>query len=179
MLMNEVGFIQGLKKSDKRALNYMLDKYSWIVKTVTVKHLPAYMDKRDECIEKALLAIWEHADAYDENNNTFANWVAGITRYHVIMSIREYLEEKQPKAEVRKILEEELYEEIESLIDSLDKKEGNLFSGNAYLVLNEVETRANLYIKEDVTKAEIRKWKQLLKKRMENSNYFTKRYKFA
>ena len=93
MKINEENFLDQLKKKNEKALDYVIDTYGWIIKSVIKKHLYNLQSVQDECINDVLLGLWNNIDKFDENKSEFKNWIAGIAKFKAIDYKRKYLRE--------------------------------------------------------------------------------------
>jgi len=84
MKINEENFLNQLKKKNEKALDYVIDTYGWIIKSVIKKHLYNLQSVQDECINDVLLGLWNNIDKFDENKSEFKNWIAGIAKFKAI-----------------------------------------------------------------------------------------------
>lgn len=91
MKIVEENFIFQLKKRNEKALDYVVDSYGWIIKSIVKKHLYSLQSSQDECINDILLAVWTNIDKFDEERSEFKNWLAGIAKYKSIDYKRKYL----------------------------------------------------------------------------------------
>ena len=71
--ITEENFVVEMKKGNEKALEYVIDNYAWIIKTVLKKHLFYIMDYYQECMNDCLLAAWENMDYYDPKKSSFKN----------------------------------------------------------------------------------------------------------
>ena len=122
MKINEDNFITRLKAKDERALEYVIDAYGWVIKSVIRKHLYHMKPCQEECMNDVLMAIWDNIQYYDPGKSSFQNWIAGIARYKSVDYLRRYLKELNYQS-----LEEELSEETESMLNCLKPKDRELF----------------------------------------------------
>lgn len=138
MQITEENFVEQIKKRNERALEYVIDNYAWILKTVIKKHLFYLMDYYDECMNDCLLAIWENIHSYNPKKSSFKNWIAGVAKYKSIDYTRKYLNdlENEDIEDVtiavkdnshKAILEREIREEVEKLLDNLSKEDQRIF----------------------------------------------------
>jgi RNA polymerase sigma-70 factor (ECF subfamily) len=137
MKISEENFIKHLKKKNEKALEYVIDSYGRLIKSIVNKHLYNLSIYHEECINDVLLAIWYGIDKYDEEKGDFKNWIAAITKYKCIGYKRKYVEgfytEELDSIEFAvdnisvEIAKQELQEEIESLLDSLKPIDKKLF----------------------------------------------------
>ena len=138
MKINEQNFIMQLCKGDEKALEYVVDIYGGLIYSVVRKQLSALPDLQQECVNDVLLAIWQHCDSFDANRSTFANWIAGICRYKAIDCRRKWLSRMETSAlesiewvvdckAHAAMLEQEIFEEIEQMLDCLAPDDQVLF----------------------------------------------------
>ncbi|MGL5751638.1 MAG: sigma-70 family RNA polymerase sigma factor [Paraclostridium sp.] len=138
MKITEENFASRLKAKDEKALEYVIDNYGWVIKTVVRKHLSTLVDYQEECINDIILAIWQNIDRFDENKSTFKNWVAAISKYKAIDYSRKYLKHLENQniddLEIRdkndlheEVIKEELSEELEEMLSHLKPKDRELF----------------------------------------------------
>lgn len=128
MIITKDNFIDELKNKNEDALYYVIDNYSWILKTVISKHLFKIKDYEEECINDCLLGIWNNIDLFNPEKSSFKNWVAGIAKYKSIDYLRKYLKDSENEniddiyiADRKDILDNLLELENESeVIKSLD-----------------------------------------------------------
>ena len=138
MRIGENNYIEPLCLHNEAALIYVIDIYGGLLKSVISKHLFAMPDRVEECLNDVLLNIWENISSFDESRNTFKNWAAAIARYQAIDYLRKYQRELQQveiedtlvsKEDVmfERLVDEEISEEIESLLSCLNEKDRILF----------------------------------------------------
>lgn len=140
MKITEENFILELKKKNEKALEYVIDNYAWIIKTIVRKHLFKLKYYEDDCINDILLGIWNNISSFNESKNTFENWIAAISKYKAIDYKRKYfkdLKNKNIDSEIiinnyekdffSHITKNELDEDIESLLNCLNEKDKNIF----------------------------------------------------
>ncbi|AOT71445.1 sigma-70 family RNA polymerase sigma factor [Geosporobacter ferrireducens] len=138
MKITEENFIDELKKRNERALEYVIDNHTWIIKTVLKKHLYHLMDFYEECMNDCLLAIWENIHYYNPKKSTFKNWVGGIAKYKSIDYIRKYLKNMENQnieeaiiavedQSLKEVLINEVREETEKILSTLSEKDQIIF----------------------------------------------------
>ena len=91
--ITEENFIEEIKKRNEIALEYVIENYGWILKTVLKKHLFYLQDYYDECMNDCFLGIWENIESYNPNKSSFKNWIGGIAKYKSIDYTRKYLKD--------------------------------------------------------------------------------------
>ena len=137
MKINEENFIIQLRKRNENALDYVIDNYGWIIKSIVKKHLYNLQSVQDECINDVLMGIWNNITTFDENKSEFKNWIAGIAKFKSIDYKRKYLKGLEYEniddlnisvsESTYEILENELSLEVEEMLNCLNEKDRDLF----------------------------------------------------
>ncbi|MDU1602887.1 MAG: sigma-70 family RNA polymerase sigma factor [Clostridium butyricum] len=137
MKINEENFLDQLKTKNEKALDYVIDTYGWIIKSVIKKHLYNLQSVQDECINDVLLGLWNNIDKFDENKSEFKNWIAGIAKFKAIDYKRKYLRELDNENvddlnitvddSIHELLKNELSLEMQEMMNSLKEKDRELF----------------------------------------------------
>ena len=137
MRINEKNFIKYLKKKDERALDYTINTYGGLVKSVINKHLYNLEEYKEECMQDVFLAVWCGIDKYCDMKGDFKNWIAAIARYKCIMYKRKYsslnlnqgIEEVDIKVDSIEIelKNKELKEEVNNLLENLKPEDKQIF----------------------------------------------------
>lgn len=136
--ITEKNFIEQMKKGNEKALEYVIDNYGWVLKTVLKKHLFYIMDYYDECMNDCLLAIWDNIHNYNPEKSDFRNWMGGIAKYKSIDYARKYLGDLETKniedidvvAEdnpLIEILKNEISGEVEKMLQNLSNEDRKIF----------------------------------------------------
>lgn len=73
MKINEDNFVEQLKFRNEKALEYVIDNYGRIVKSIVKKHLFSLQDYQEECINDVFLAVWENIESYRPMRSSFVN----------------------------------------------------------------------------------------------------------
>ena len=138
MKITEENFILKLKQKDDKALEYVIEKYGWIIKSIVNKNLYNLQMYQDECINDILLGLWNNIDSFDEERSTFKNWIAGISKYKTIDYRRKYLKNLQYEniddMEIKtednchkELIENEISNELENMLSHLKERDRELF----------------------------------------------------
>lgn len=138
MKITEQNIVYQLKYKNEKALELVISKYGWIIKTVIKKQLYQLPNFQEECMNDVLLAVWEHIDSYDSERSTLENWIAGIARYKAIDCKRKFLrylkeeplefaEEVAESISCTDIMEQEISEEVEEILSYLCESDQALF----------------------------------------------------
>jgi len=138
MKIKEENFILQLRKKNEKALDYVIDNYGWVVKSIVQKHLYNLKSVQDECINDILLGIWNNIESFDESKSGFKNWVAGIAKFKSIDYKRKYLKGLEyeniddlnisaPDTTHEEIIKNELDDDINEMLNCLKEKDRDLF----------------------------------------------------
>lgn len=131
-------FIEQLEKGNEKALEYVIDHYGWVLKTVLKKHLFYIMAYYDECMNDCLLAIWENISYYNPKKSSFQNWIGGIAKYKSIDYARKHLKDLENRSiddvtisaednAYQEILAQEVKAEIKKLFEYLSAEDRMVF----------------------------------------------------
>lgn len=175
MRINEKNFIKYLNQKNEKALDYVVDNYGGLIKSIVNKHLYNLSDYHDECINDILLAIWSGIDKYDETKGEFKSWLAAVSRYKCIAYQRKYLNialrqedigniEFKGEDNIQEGLEKkDLKNEIDSLLSALKPKDKEIFI-RYYINEEKIRDIADNYsVKEDVIYNRISRGKKKIK----------------
>ncbi len=138
MAITEENFVKEMIDGNEKALDYVINNYAWILKTVLKKHLFYLMDYYDECMNDCLLAIWENIENYDSNRSSFKNWIGGIAKYKSIDYTRKYLKDLNNRniedvrifdteTPLEEILTKEINIEIRKMLHCLSNEDKKIF----------------------------------------------------
>ncbi|MBN1058854.1 sigma-70 family RNA polymerase sigma factor [Clostridium botulinum] len=148
MKIEEENFVFELKKKNEKALDYVIDNYGWIIKSLVKKHLYNLQSIQDECINDILLGIWNNIERFDSSKGHFKNWIAGISKFKCIDYKRKYLKDLEyeniddlnisiPDNVHEEIAKHELKSDVEEMLSCLKEKDRELFY-KLYIEENEV-----------------------------------------
>jgi RNA polymerase sigma-70 factor (ECF subfamily) len=138
MKIHENNFISELRDKNEKALYFVIDNYGWIIKSTVKKSLYNLIGHQEECINDILLAIWDNIDSFDEDKNSFKNWVAAISKYKSIDYQRKYLKNLKdenientelvsPENLLEKVLEKDVQNNLEKLLAPLKPEDKKIF----------------------------------------------------
>ena len=69
--IKEQNLIKQLKKKNPQAIDYIIDQYGGLIKTVLLKNLYDQKDHWEECFNDCLLAVWNHPERFDTKKGDF------------------------------------------------------------------------------------------------------------
>lgn len=138
MKISEENFIREINNKNEKALDYVIDHYGWVIRSVVRKNLCTLKNHQEECINDILLAVWENIERYDEKRNTFKNWLAGVSKYKAIDYLRKYLRDlnyenieglnlSTEDDVCMQIIKKELDQNLEELLGYLKPEDKQLF----------------------------------------------------
>ena len=154
MQITEQKLIQEIRKHNEDALEYIIDTYAGLLKSIIYKHLSSYQEEVDECLDDTLFAIWENIDAFDETKGSFKNWIATIAKYKALdkrRKLKRYNDKHLSASnlddvDVPHIDSQNLLEDVSELLSHLSPEDQQLFT--KYYVENEkakdIATELNL-----------------------------------
>ena len=126
--IKEQNLIKQLKKKNPQAIDYIIDQYGGLIKTVLLKNLYDQKDHWEECFNDCLLAVWNHPERFDTKKGDFKAFLCAIAKYKAIEeSIKEI---KQLYQEERGFLQAEADasdEELGKLLKCLSEEDKDLF----------------------------------------------------
>ncbi|MWV43029.1 sigma-70 family RNA polymerase sigma factor [Paenibacillus sp. HJL G12] len=137
MRITEENVVSELRKHNEKALYYVIDQYSGLIKSIIRKHLHQ-QDVHEECMDDILLSIWNHAESFSADKNSFKNWLAAISKYKAIDYERKYYREKSKAQYISSEVEQasrgyeqdsldDLRSELEEMLGSLEEKDREIF----------------------------------------------------
>jgi RNA polymerase sigma-70 factor (ECF subfamily) len=86
--INGDNFIGRLKARDERALDFVIDSYGGMIRSIVSRRLSSLPDRWDECENDILLAVWNEIEHFDSGKNSFAGWLSAVCRYKTIDCLR-------------------------------------------------------------------------------------------
>lgn len=76
-------------------MEILIDQYNGLITSVIRYHLGSLINYEEECVSDTLLAIWDNVEGFDQDKNTFKNWICAIAKYKAIDYKRKYLNKIQ------------------------------------------------------------------------------------
>ena len=84
MKVTEDNFVELMKQGNEKALQYFIEHYGWIVKSIVCLKLKGHEPEQEECMNDVFLAIWENVSHYDSRRAAFTTWVSAVAGYRVL-----------------------------------------------------------------------------------------------
>lgn len=89
-------FISRLKRHKEDALEYTIDHYMPLVKTVATKILYACNNSDIEaCINDVFMLVWQHSHRFEGDHKDFKKWIGTIAKYKAIDQYRQHQQKLQ------------------------------------------------------------------------------------
>ncbi len=156
--MNDKKLVKGILNKDEKALEFLIEEYGWIVKTVVSKHLYKFESLQEECINDIFLGIWNNIEKYDPKKASLKNWIGSISKYKAIDYLRKYRKEldeeniddiiniSDTNDEYKEIISQGISEELEKLIKPLKEKDKIIFRKLFYMEksIDEISEEENI-----------------------------------
>lgn len=95
MRITEANVVQQIKKRNEKAIAFIIQTYGVLLSAIIKRHVHYNQQEYEECLDDVLLAIWQHIDAFDEEKNTFKQWIAAIAKYRAIDYQRRIIKTQQ------------------------------------------------------------------------------------
>lgn len=158
MNCSSTNFIPRLKKQKEDALDYIIDAYLPLVKTIATKILyKMKTEDIDECVNDVFLSVWQNAQQFHGDAQDFKKWIGMITKYKAIDRYRQAekqikneqsdapLEEKASSSQTdQTVLRREEKTELLFAISQLEEIDRDIFMMKYYLELSNSEIANNL-----------------------------------
>lgn len=176
MKINDKNFVSELKKHNEKALLFCIDQYAGLLNSIVRKHLYSMEDRQGECLNDIFLAIWENIDCYDETQNSFKNWIAGIARYKAVDYLRKYLTDHQNVSwdevvvseedqALEALLNQELSDELEMILSFLTPTDREIFLKLFYEGKEADEVSQEMGMKKEVLYNHVSRGKRRLRRK--------------
>lgn len=138
MKITEDNFVKHLKRKNEKAMEYVIMTYGCLVKSVVSTKLNSLPNDWEDCMNEIFWAVWEHADCYKEEKGSFANWIAGVSKFKCIDYYRKHKKHHEyenvddmeiPSKEMveDRVQQEWMEEEFENMISCLSDFDKEVF----------------------------------------------------
>lgn len=147
-LVEDKIIIKYIKNKKEEGLKILIDTYGDYINTIVRNNLSSLPNYQEECINDIFLAIWTNIKSFDNNKNTFKNWIGVVAKYKTIDYKRKYLKDiyledidENIKVIDKNLLSIEVKEEVNSLLENLNTRDKEIFT-KRYLEDLDIETIA-------------------------------------
>lgn len=124
-------------QKNQSAFDELISRYSGLIRSIVKYHLRDISMWQDDCINDIFFAIWQNINQYNPNKNSLKNWIGAVSKYRSINYKRKFYKDfmagelnewmtdgKQIDA---KIMEQEIEDEIKSLLSALKPIDREIF----------------------------------------------------
>ena len=126
--------IKYIKKKNQKGMEILIDQYNGLITSVIRYHLGSLINYEEECVSDTLLAIWDNVEGFDQDKNTFKNWICAIAKYKAIDYKRKYLNkieisdlDEQNYYIDKNLLKIEIQEELNETLKFLSEEDKEIF----------------------------------------------------
>lgn len=186
MEITKNNFLKELKIKNEKALEFVIDNYSYILVGIINKNLFYLPDRKEECLNDCLLAIWENIDSYDEKQAKFTSWIGGIAKYKSLNYIRKYNKDlenieideniSQEDTNLDILIKKEFNKQILDLLSHLSEEDKKIFIEVYFKDKTAKEISQELDLKEEVIYNRLSRGRKKLKMVIGGKNNEWKRY---
>ncbi|WP_148551684.1 sigma-70 family RNA polymerase sigma factor [Paraclostridium bifermentans] len=132
--MKDKLMIKYIKKKNQKGMEILIDQYNGLITSVIRYHLGSLINYEEECVSDTLLAIWDNVEGFDQDKNTFKNWICAIAKYKAIDYKRKYLNkieisdlDEQNYYIDKNLLKIEIQEELNETLKFLSDEDKEIF----------------------------------------------------
>lgn len=132
--MKDKLMIKYIKKKNQKGMEILIDQYNILITSVIRYHLGSLVNYEEECVSDTLLAIWDNVEGFDQDKNTFKNWICAIAKYKAIDYKRKYLNkieisdlDEQNYYIDKNLLKIEIQEELNETLKFLSEGDKEIF----------------------------------------------------
>lgn len=126
--------IKYIKKKNQKGMEILIDQYNGLITSVIRYHLGSLINYEEECVSDTLLAIWDNVEGFNQDKNTFKNWICAIAKYKAIDYKRKYLNkieisdlDEQNYYIDKNLLKIEIQEELNETLKFLSEEDKEIF----------------------------------------------------
>ncbi|MGM0881708.1 MAG: sigma-70 family RNA polymerase sigma factor [Bacillota bacterium] len=154
MIITEVNVVQQIKDRNEKAIAFIIQMYGGLLTAIIKRQVQYNQQDYEECLDDVLLAIWHNIDAFDEEKNTFKQWIAAIAKYRAIDYQRKMLKNQQQFVVAE--LTDDLYEiqpistkqDVEEVLTHLSSTERAIFEKYYLEGISSCEMAQQMNVKE-------------------------------
>ncbi|MBS5953829.1 MAG: sigma-70 family RNA polymerase sigma factor [Paraclostridium bifermentans] len=132
--MKDKLIIKYIKKKNQKGMEILIDQYNGLITSVIRYHLGSLINYEEECVSDTLLAIWDNVEGFDQDKNTFKNWICAIAKYKAIDYKRKYLNkieisdlDEQNYYIDKNLLKIEIQDELNETLKFLSEEDKEIF----------------------------------------------------
>lgn len=88
MNITRENFPAELKQKNPQAIEYLIEEYGGLLKSVIIRNLGRKKDRWEECFQDCLMAVWNHPERFEEKKGELKNWLCAIAKYKALDLLR-------------------------------------------------------------------------------------------
>lgn len=171
MKSNESNFIKRLQSGKEDALDYIVDQYLPLIKSVVQQVLRPIQREElaGECVNDVFLSVWQNAMKFrggDENG--FKNWICAVAKYKAIDYYRKEVKNHEFASEflenpIQEWIEVDVGDTVNDLLNQLDPIDRKIFIMKYLLGFSSVETAEKLSLSKSAVDNRIYRGKNKLR----------------
>lgn len=132
--MKDKLMIKYIKKKNQKGMEILIDQYNGLITSIIRYHLGPLINYEEECVSDTLLAIWDNVEGFEQDKNTFKNWICAIAKYKAIDYKRKYLNkieisdlDEQNYYIDKNLLKIEIQDELNETLKFLSEEDKEIF----------------------------------------------------
>ena len=171
MKSNESNFIKRLQSGKEDALDYIVDRYLPLIKSVVQQVLRPIQREElvGECVNDVFLSVWQNARKFrggDENG--FKNWICAVAKYKAIDYYRKEVKNHEFATEflenpIQESMEVDVGDTVNDLLNQLDPIDRKIFIMKYLLGFSSEETAEKLSLSKSAIDNRIYRGKKKLR----------------
>lgn len=171
MKANESNFIKRLQSGKEDALDYIVDRYLPLLKSV-VRQVLGPLQREEligECMNDVFLALWQNAKKFrGSDENAFKNWICAVAKYKAIDYYRKEARNFEVTSEYLEIpiqtaAEDEAEDTVNELLHQLEPIDRQIFMMRYLLGFSAEETAERLNLSKSAVDNRVYRGKKILR----------------
>lgn len=137
MEITDDNVVEQLRQRNQKAIEYIVDVYGGLIKSVVYRHMRGFEAYSDECVNDVLFSVWNNIDKFDPEKNSLKNWIGALSKYKSIDYKRKYFRDLEQNeldentastdSPETQVLKSELDSEVTSMLEFLKPRDRRLF----------------------------------------------------
>lgn len=171
MKANETNFIKRLQSGKEDALDYIVDRYLPLLKSVVRQVLGPIQQEEliGECVNDVFLSVWQNAMRFrGDDENAFKNWICAVAKYKAIDYYRKEAKNFEITSEfleipVQTATEDDMEDTVNDLLQQLEPTDRKIFIMRYLLGFSAEETAEQLNLSKSAVDNRVYRGKKMLR----------------
>lgn len=171
MKTTERNFIKRLQSGKEDALDYIVDRYLPLLKSVVRQVLGPIQQEEliGECVNDVFMSVWQNAKKFRGNDeNDFKNWICAVAKYKAIDYYRKEAKNFEITSEVLEIpvqaaTEDDMEDLVNELLQQLEPTDRKIFIMRYLLGFSAEETAKQLNLSKSAVDNRVYRGKRMLR----------------